>query len=279
MKQYMDLLRHVKQNGDYRMDRTGVGTHAVFGHQMRFNLQEGFPAMTTKRLAWKAVVSELLWFLEGSGDERRLCEILHGTRDHDKLTIWTDNAHADYWEPKADYYGDLGRVYGKQWRSWGPRIGEPIDQIQNVINGIKKDPYGRRHIVTAWNPGEIDQMALPPCHILFQFFVSNGKLSCQMYQRSVDIFLGLPFNIASYSLLTHMVAAECGLDVGDFVWTGGDCHIYANHMDAINEQLLREPKELPTLVFEKKPFFEYSMGDFVLANYNPEKSIKAEMAK
>jgi thymidylate synthase len=241
---------------------------------MRFNLQEGFPATTTKKLAWRAVVSELLWFLEGSSDERRLAEILHGTRDPSKKTIWTANAEADYWKSKAKFPGDLGRVYGVQWRDFGG-----IDQITKLISDLKTTPDSRRHILTAWNPPELDQMALPPCHVMAQFDVTDGYLSCQMYQRSCDMFLGVPFNIASYSLLVHIIARECGLKVGDFVWTGGDCHIYNNHFDAVEEQLSREPKPLPTLVFtEGKKIADYNIDDFVLDNYNPDPAIKAEMA-
>jgi thymidylate synthase len=241
---------------------------------MRFNLQEGFPATTTKKLAWRAVVSELLWFLEGSSDERRLAEILHGTRDSVKKTIWTANAEADYWNPKAKFSGDLGRVYGVQWRDFGG-----VDQITKLINDLKTNPDSRRHIITAWNPPELDQMALPPCHVMAQFDVTDGYLSCQLYQRSCDMFLGVPFNIASYSLLTHIIACECGFMVGDFVWTGGDCHIYNNHFDAVEEQLAREPKALPTLVFTKdKKIADYDIDDFVLQNYNPDPAIKAEMA-
>jgi thymidylate synthase len=288
MKQYHQALHHVLEQGVNKTDRTGVGTRSVFGYQMRFNLQDGFPAVTTKKLAWRSVVSELLWFLEGSGDERRLAEILHGTRNSDKKTIWSANAEADYWLPNADYHGDLGRVYGVQWRNWKQyqwsaqanaheAIG--IDQLKNLIDGIKKDPHSRRHIMTAWNPAELDQMALPPCHILSQFDVTDGKLSCQLYQRSCDMFLGVPFNIASYSLLTHIIARECGLQVGDFVWTGGDCHIYNNHLDAVAEQLARQPKDLPTLVFAAgKKIAEYKVDDFVLANYNPDSAISAPMA-
>jgi thymidylate synthase len=246
----------------------------VFGYQMRFDLRTGFPAITTKKLAWKAVVSELLWFLEGSGDERRLAEILHGTRDISKTTIWTANAKADYWLPKAHYEGDLGRVYGVQWRDF---MG--VDQVQQLIDGIKNDPSGRRHILSAWNPAELSEMALPPCHVMSQFDVTDGYLSCQMYQRSCDMFLGVPFNIASYSLLTHIIARECGLKVGDFVWTGGDCHIYSNHVDAVNEQLAREERALPTLMFTvNKKWNEYVLEDFVLDGYDPHPAIKAEMA-
>lgn len=274
MKQYHEALKQILENGKNKTDRTGVGTRSVFGYQMRFNLQEGFPAVTTKKLAWRAVVSELLWFLEGSGDERRLAEILHGTRDSSKKTIWTANAEADYWKSKAKYEGDLGRVYGVQWRDF-----HGIDQLQNLIDGIKKDPSGRRHILSAWNPAELEQMALPPCHVMSQFDVTDGRLSCQLYQRSCDMFLGVPFNIASYSLLTHIIARECNLQVGDFVWTGGDCHIYNNHIDAVNEQLARTPKQLPTLfITVGKKIADYVVDDFVLENYNPDPAIKADMA-
>ena len=303
MKQYHDALEHILTNGKDKSDRTGVGTRSVFGMQMRFDLRLGFPAVTTKKLAWKSVVSELLWFLEGSGDERRLAEILYGDReartDHGVLkpTIWTANAQADYWKPKAEYDGDLGRVYGVQWRHWrkyieqkdmgeahlgGTRVAadrHEVDQVQQLIDGIKKDPSGRRHIISAWNPAELDQMALPPCHVLSQFDVTDGHLSCQLYQRSCDMFLGVPFNIASYSLLTHIIARECGLKVGDFVWTGGDCHIYNNHFDAVREQLSREERSLPTLMMTVgKKWNEYTMEDFVLEGYDPWGPIKAEMA-
>ncbi len=274
MKQYHQALEHILENGKQKTDRTGIGTISVFGYQMRFDLRTGFPAITTKKVAWKAVVSELLWFLEGSGDERRLAEILYGTRDLSKTTIWTANAKADYWLPKAQYEGDLGRVYGVQWRDF---FG--VDQIQQLIDGIKRDPSGRRHILTAWNPAELNDMALPPCHVLSQFDVTDGYLSCQLYQRSCDMFLGVPFNIASYSLLTHIIARECGLKVGDFVWTGGDCHIYTNHVDAVKEQLAREERALPTLFMTvNKKWNEYVLEDFVLEKYDPHPAIKAEMA-
>lgn len=288
MKQYHDALEKILNHGKDKTDRTGVGTRSIFGMQMRFDLRTGFPAVTTKKLAWKSVVSELLWFLEGSGDERRLAEILHGTRDESKTTIWTANANADYWKPKSKFEGDLGRVYGVQWRTWPnyvwsdqvwSYINKPIDQIQQLIDGIKKDPYGRRHILTAWNPAELDQMALPPCHALSQFDVTDGYLSCQLYQRSCDMFLGGPFNIASYSLLTHIIARECGLKVGDFVWTGGDCHIYSNHFGAVCEQLSREERALPTLIMTVgKKWNEYVLEDFILDGYDPWGPIKAEMA-
>jgi thymidylate synthase len=283
MKQYHDALSHILEHGKKKSDRTGVGTQSVFGYQMRFDLQEGFPAITTKKLAWKSVVSELLWFLEGSGDERRLAEILHGTRDESKSTIWTANADAEYWKPNAEFEGDLGRVYGVQWRQWRTSnylfsFGE-VDQLVNLIKGLKKDPNGRRHILSAWNPGELDQMALPPCHILSQFDVTDGKLSCQLYQRSADMFLGVPFNIASYSLLTHIIARECNLEVGDFIWTGGDCHIYSNHIDAVEEQLTRDYRDLPSLEFTNGlSWDQYAVKDFSLVGYDPHPAIKAEMA-
>jgi thymidylate synthase len=301
MNQFHQALKHILENGKQKTDRTGVGTTSVFGYQMRFDLRLGFPAVTTKKLAWRAVVSELLWFLEGSGDERRLAEILHGTRDDEKKTIWTANADADYWKPKAKFKGDLGRVYGVQWRHWktlserkeqsfkddmgntfrhtlSTQVME-VDQIANLITGIKQDPSGRRHILSAWNPGELDQMALPPCHVMAQFDVTDGYLSCQLYQRSCDMFLGVPFNIASYSLLTHIIARECGLKVGDFIWTGGDCHIYNNHIAAVQEQLSRTPKELPTLfITVDKKIADYNIDDFVLENYKHDAAIPAPMA-
>jgi thymidylate synthase len=294
MREYHDALREVLDRGSDRTDRTGVGTRSLFGLQTRYNIRGHFPAVTTKRLAWKAVVSELLWFIEGSGDERRLAEILHGTRDPEKKTIWTANAQADYWAPKAQYDGDLGRVYGVQWRTWRKfnnmsweddlQVGhyETVDQLQTLIDGIKRDPFGRRHILTAWNPGELDQMALPPCHVLSQFYVSNdGELSCQLYQRSADLFLGVPFNIASYSLLTYMIAQVCDLTPGTFVHTIGDAHIYSNHFDAVKEQLKRCPaKHLPTLKIDKsvRSIDGFTMDSFELINYNPQPIIKAPMA-
>jgi thymidylate synthase len=274
MKQYKEALQYILDNGRDKTDRTGVGTRSVFGYQMRFDLTKGFPATTTKRLAWKAVVSELLWFLEGSSDERRLAEILHGTRDPEKKTIWTANAEAPYWQDKAKFPGDLGRVYGVQWRNFGG-----VDQVTKLINDIKTNPDSRRHIISAWNPAELDHMALPPCHVLSQFDVTDGRLSCQLYQRSCDMFLGVPFNIASYSLLTYIIARECNLQVGDFIWTGGDCHIYNNHFDAVKEQLSRDERPLPRLLIaEDKKMGEYSLSDFVLEGYDPHPAIKAEMA-
>ena len=276
MKTYLDNLKFVLDNGSVREDRTGIGTIGVFGMQSRYDLSKGFPAVTTKKLAFKACLSELLWFLEGSNDERRLCEILYGNRNSDKKTIWTDNAMSKYWLPKTQFIGDLGRVYGVQWRDFGG-----VDQVVGLIDGIKKDPYGRRHIVTAWNPGQLDQMALPPCHCFAQFYVSaDGKLSCQMYQRSCDMFLGVPFNIASYSLLTHMIAQVCGLEAGEFVHVLGDAHIYLNHVEQVKEQLAREPLPLPTLWInpDVKDILKFTMEDFRLDGYNSYASIKAPMA-
>ena len=258
--------------------------------------------MTTKKLAWRSVVSELLWFIEGSGDENRLREILHGSRDSEKSTIWTANATAPYWKPKAQYSGDLGRVYGVQWRNWRTPIEhkserfkddlgnvynrggllhvKETDQLKNLIDGIKTDPNGRRHILSAWNPGELDQMALPPCHIMSQFYVNNGKLSCQMYQRSCDMFLGVPFNIASYSLLTAMIAQVCDLAVGEFVHVLGDAHIYQNHVEQVKEQLQREPFTAPQLHLnpDVKDITKFTMQDIELINYQSHAAIKAEMA-
>jgi thymidylate synthase len=275
MKQYHNLLEDILNNGEVKDDRTGVGTISVFGRQLRFNLSEGFPAVTTKKLAWKSVVSELLWFIEGTGDERRLAEILHGSRDTERSTIWTGNAQAAYWTPKARYDGDLGRVYGVQWRDW-----RGVDQLSNLIEGIKTDPNGRRHIITAWNVDELDKMALPPCHVLAQFYVSNGKLSCHMYQRSVDVFLGLPFNIASYALLTHMIAQVCDLKVGELIISTGDTHIYSNHIEQVKEQLSREEYPLPALFLnpEIKDVDKFSMDDILLFDYQSHGTIKADMA-
>lgn len=288
-KVYLDALKNILENGDARPDRTGVGTKSIFGLQMRFDLTEGFPALTTKKLAWKAVVSELLWFIEGSGDERRLAEILHGTRDPSKKTIWTDNATADYWVSRRHQrtVADLGRVYGVQWRRWRRpliRINKVIlqnhDQLIDLINGIKDDPYSRRHIISAWNPGELDLMALPPCHMMSQFYVNNGKLSCHMYQRSADMFLGMPFNIASYALFTHMIAQVCNLEVGDLIISVGDAHIYENHIEQVREQLKRKPLPLPTLKLttEIEVITDFDMDDIELVGYESHEAIKAPMA-
>jgi thymidylate synthase len=288
-KVYLDALKNILENGDARPDRTGIGTKSIFGLQMRFDLTEGFPALTTKKLAWRAVVSELLWFIEGSGDERRLAEILHGTRDTSKKTIWTDNATADYWVSRRHQrtVADLGRVYGVQWRRWRKpliRINKVIlqnhDQLIDLINGIKDDPYSRRHIITAWNPGELDLMALPPCHMMSQFYVNNGKLSCHMYQRSADMFLGMPFNIASYALFTHMIAQVCNLEVGDLIISVGDAHIYENHIEQVKEQLKRKPLPLPTLQLtsEIDVITDFDMDDIELVGYESHDAIKAPMA-
>jgi thymidylate synthase len=255
---------------------------------MRFNLSQGFPAITTKKLAWKACKSELLWFIEGSGDENRLKEILHGSRNSLENTIWSENANADYWKPKARFKGDLGRVYGVQWRTWrAPVFGtnrmavKHVDQLQTLINGLKKDPYGRRHVITAWNPGELDSMALPPCHMMAQFYVSKDKkLSCQMYQRSADMFLGVPFNIASYALFTHMIAQVCQLEPGDFVHTFGDVHIYSNHFEQVKLQLSRQPFPLPTLQLNPAvtDLFSFRFEDIEILNYQCHPAIKAPVA-
>jgi thymidylate synthase len=302
MNQYLNALKQVLEQGEQRDDRTGVGTISLFGMQQRYNLTESFPAVTTKRLAWKACVGELLWMIEGSGDERRLAEITHGTRDG-VTTIWTPNAQAPYWKPHAQYEGDLGRVYGVQWRHWRSsqhvRAGSikndagsyftiqggmqevETDQLRTLIDSIRRDPYGRRHILTAWNPGELDQMALPPCHAFAQFYVSkDGKLSCQMYQRSCDMFLGVPFNIASYSLLTHLVAQVCELDVGEFVHVLGDAHIYLNHVEQVKEQLNREPLPAPQLLLNPDitDITKFTMADIKLEGYTSHDAIKADMA-
>jgi len=289
MQQYLDCLAQVLENGETRPDRTGTGTLSIFGLQMRFNLEDGFPAVTTKRLAWRSVVSELLWFIEGSGDEYRLREILHGERYTEKTTIWTDNARADYWVNKRlqRHPGDLGRVYGVQWRRWRKplvKINKVVlqnhDQLLELIAGIKSDPYSRRHIITAWNPGELDLMALPPCHMMSQFYVSNGRLSCQMYQRSADMFLGVPFNIASYALFTHMIAQVCNLDVGELIITFGDAHIYNNHIAQVKEQLSRKPLALPTLLLnpEISIITDFGMEDIELVGYESHGTIAASMA-
>ena len=289
-KVYLDALKNILENGEDRPDRTGVGTRSIFGLQMRFNLENGFPAITTKKLAWRAVVSELLWFIEGSGDEYRLREILHGDRYSQKRTIWTDNAEADYWVKRKlqRHPGDLGRVYGVQWRRWRKpliRINKVVlqnhDQLLELIDGIKSDPYSRRHIISAWNPGELDIMALPPCHMMAQFYVNNGKLSCQMYQRSADMFLGVPFNIASYALFTHMIAQVCNLEVSELIITLGDAHIYNNHFEQVKEQLKRDPKPLATLELnsEISVITEFDMEDIELVGYESHETIKAPMAR
>jgi thymidylate synthase len=270
MKEYLKALKYILDNGKIKTNRTGTNTVSVFGYQMRFNLQDGFPAITTRKLPFKSMVSELLWFLEGSSDERRLAEILHSSRDSLYKTIWTENAYADYWIDRANYPGDCGRIYGKQMRDWRNSSGESIDQIQNLINGVKTDPNSRRHIIMNYNPGELDQMCLPPCHVLSQFDVTDGKLSCQLYQRSADLPLGSPFNIASYSLLTHMIAQVCDLDVGEFIYSIGDMHIYENQIEHANIQLSREPFTPPKLWLnpEIKDINQFGMSDIQLQNYN-----------
>lgn len=281
MKQYHDLLQDILDNGEDKDDRTGVGTYSVFGRQLRFNLEEGFPAITTKKLAWKACVAELLWFIEGSSDERRLAELTHGTKEG-TVTIWTPNALAPYWKHKAKFDGDLGRIYGVQWRKWErPRWEMHVDQLKELIDNVKKDPNSRRHLITAWNPGDLDKMALPPCHIMSQFHVSkSGKLSCHMYQRSVDVFLGLPFNIASYALFTHMIAQVCGLKVGELIISTGDTHIYKDHVDQVKEQLSRQEFPMPQLWLnpDVKDIDKFTVNDIKLVNYESHGSIKAKMA-
>ena len=263
MKQYLDLLQHVLDHGTEREDRTGTGTVGVFGYQMRFDLSDGFPALTTKKLHLRSIIHELLWFLRGETNIKYLKD--------NGVSIW------DEW---ADENGDLGPVYGSQWRSWPDGKGGTIDQIANVVKEIKDNPYSRRLMVTAWNPAEIKDMALPPCHCLFQFYVDNGRLSCQLYQRSADIFLGVPFNIASYALLTMMMAQVCGLQAGDFVHTFGDAHIYKNHLDQVRLQLSREPRPLPVMRInpDVKDIFGFRYEDFALENYNPHPHIKGEVS-
>ena len=274
MKNYLGALKHCYENGDFVKSRAG-NVRKSFGYQMRFDLQEGFPAVTTKKLAWKAMVSELLWFLEGSNDERRLAEILYEDKREnleDKNTIWTQNANAEYWKQKSKFFGDVGRIYGVQWRDFNG-----VDQLKNLIEGLKKDPDSRRHILTAWNPAELHNMSLPPCHAFSQFYVSDNKLSCQLYQRSCDMFLGVPFNIASYSILIHIIAKECGYEAGEFIHSLGDFHIYEEHFEQVKIQLSREPKKLPVLKFTPKKIHEYKTSDFELINYEHHPKIVAPM--
>jgi thymidylate synthase len=263
MRQYLDLMRHVLEHGHRKDDRTGTGTLSVFGWQMRFNLAEGFPLLTTKKLHTRSIIHELLWFLRGDTNIQYLKE--------NGVSIWNE------W---ADEAGELGPVYGKQWRRWQGADGRTIDQISQLIDGLRSNPDSRRHLVCAWNPAEVEHMALPPCHALFQFYVAGGKLSCQLYQRSADIFLGVPFNIASYALLMMMVAQVCGYELGDFVWTGGDCHLYLNHLDQTHLQLSRELRPLPTLRLnpEVKDLFAFRFEDFTLENYAPHPHISAPVA-
>ena len=263
MKQYLDFMRHVRDNGFFKEDRTGTGTYSVFGHQMRFDLNAGFPLVTTKKVHLKSIIHELLWFLDGDTNIKYLKD--------NGVSIW------DEW---ADENGELGPVYGSQWRSWPTKSGETIDQISQLLEEIKTNPSSRRLIVSAWNVGEIERMALPPCHTLFQFYVIDNKLSCQLYQRSADIFLGVPFNIASYALLTMMIAQVTGLGLGDFVHTFGDAHIYSNHLEQVDKQLKRSPKPLPTMRMnpEIKNLFDFTYDDFTLENYEPEPGIAAPVA-
>lgn len=263
MRQYLDLMKEVLEKGTSKTDRTGTGTLSVFGRQLRFDLAEGFPLVTTKKLHLRSIIHELLWFLKGDTNIKYLKD--------NGVSIW------DEW---ADENGDLGPVYGSQWRSWPAPDGRHIDQITNVINQIKSKPDSRRHIVSAWNPAEVDNMALPPCHALFQFYVADGKLSCQLYQRSADYFLGVPFNIASYALLTHLFAQQCDLEPGEFVWTGGDVHLYSNHIDQVKLQLSRDTFPLPQLNIKRKPnsIFEYQFQDVEILNYQSHPSIKAPIA-
>ncbi|SDH12993.1 thymidylate synthase [Planococcus glaciei] len=313
MKQYLDLCQHILHNGAKKEDRTGTGTLSVFGHQMRFDLNEGFPLMTTKKTAFRLIVSELLWFIKGDTNVKTLLEENNHIWDEWAFAQWVESDEyegpdmADFGrrsqkDPEfavrykeqmalfqekilaedgfAEKYGDLGPVYGKQWRSWAKTDGGTIDQLKNVIESIKKNPDSRRHLVTAWNPEFIDDMALPPCHIMFQFYVADGKLSCQLYQRSADVFLGVPFNIASYALLTHLIARECGLQVGDFVLTTGDTHLYSNHIEQVTEQLSREPRKLPTVKINEDvaSIFDLELADITIEGYDPHPRIKAPVA-
>ncbi|OIV47021.1 thymidylate synthase [Sodalis sp. TME1] len=263
MKQYLDLMRRVRAQGTPKADRTGTGTLSVFGHQMRFDLRQGFPLVTTKRCHLRSIIHELLWFLNGDTNIAYL--------QQNNVSIWNE------W---ADENGDLGPVYGRQWRAWGAGDGRQIDQLAEVVRQLRQDPDSRRIIVSAWNVGELDKMALAPCHALFQFYVANGTLSCQLYQRSCDIFLGLPFNIASYALLVHMLAQQCDLQVGDFVWTGGDTHLYSNHLQQADLQLTRDPRPRPQLLIKRRPatLFDYRFEDFELTGYDPHPAIKAPVA-
>jgi thymidylate synthase len=263
MRQYLDFMRHVKEHGAVKTDRTGTGTRSVFGYQMRFNLQDGFPLLTTKKVHLKSIIHELIWFLNGDTNIAYLKE--------NRVSIW------DEW---ADAEGNLGPIYGYQWRNWPAPNGEHIDQVTQVLDQIRNNPDSRRMIVSAWNVADVPHMKLPPCHALFQFYVADGKLSCQLYQRSADIFLGVPFNIASYALLTHMMAQQANLEVGDFVWTGGDCHLYSNHMEQVDLQLSRTPGPLPKLAIRRKPesLFDYRFEDFEVVGYEPQPAIKAPVA-
>lgn len=311
MKQYHDLCQYILNNGETRNDRTGVGTIGVFGYQMRFDLQEGFPLLTTKRTSFKLIVSELLWFLHGDTNIQTLVKQnnsiwnewafekwvaseeyqgpdmtnfgIRATQDatfkelyDEQMKLFIERIKTD--DKFANTYGELGPVYGRQWRSWEGKDGQMVDQIQSVVNSIQHNPQSRRHIVTAWNPAEVDEMALPPCHAFMQFYVSNNRLSCQLYQRSADVFLGVPFNIASYALLTHLIAAETGLEVGEFVHTFGDAHIYQNHLDQVHELLGREIRPMPTIELANRSIFDMTAEDITLHGYNPHPRIQAEIA-
>lgn len=313
MDQYLQLCKTILANGAVKDDRTGTGTKSIFGYQMRFDLTKGFPLMTTKRTAMRLIVSELLWFLKGDTNVKTLIAENNHIWDEWAFEKWVNSedyngpdmtdfglraAHDEAFQQIVDEqmtvfrekilsdddfaknYGDLGPVYGRQWRSWPSADGTSIDQLKNLITSLKNNPDSRRHIVTAWNPSEVDQMALPPCHTFFQFYVADNKLSCQLYQRSADVFLGVPFNIASYALLTHLIARECNLEVGEFVHTLGDAHIYSNHMDQVNEQLAREPRDLPTLSIssDKTSIFDLETSDISVEGYNPHPRIKAPIA-
>ena len=263
MRQYLDMVRHVMENGARKADRTGTGTLSVFGHQLRFDLAEGFPLVTTKKVHTKSIIYELLWFLRGETNVR-----------------WLQERGVSIWDEWADAKGELGPVYGKQWRSWGTPDGGSVDQIARVVGQLRSDPDSRRIIVSAWNVGELDRMALAPCHAFFQFYVAGGRLSCQLYQRSCDIFLGVPFNIASYALLTHMLAQQCDLSPGELIWTGGDCHLYMNHLEQARLQLSRQPYPLPRLSLRRRPpsIFDYEFADFEITGYQHHPAIKAPVA-